>query len=144
MKETKMINIKVDDICVGIHYERPDGTIVKTFSCNTMTKLVGWRDDDTHEGEVSFDEFRNWKARRDLKDFPNAKDPILPYDFDLIFDLKYTSQLKQVLKNDPDPGIVEMALEFGYITAAWIPGEELDGETPGVIQKRVDSWIRKE
>jgi hypothetical protein len=35
-----------------------------------------------------------WQIRHDVQDFPNAKNPRLPYAFDLLWDLKYYSQLK--------------------------------------------------
>jgi hypothetical protein len=48
---------------------------------------------------VTYAEYWTWKHRRDLTDFPNAKDPLLPYVFDLFWDIKHLSELKRALAN---------------------------------------------
>jgi len=85
---------------IGIYYELPNGKIVYTHSYmgNGIKNTISYYfDDDEGSKTVDQDEFDTWKPRKDLKDFPNAKDPRLPYVFDLYWDIKYTSQLKQEL-----------------------------------------------
>jgi hypothetical protein len=86
---------------IGIYYELPDGKIVYTYGYmgNGIKNTISYYFDDNEDSKtVDQDEFDTWKPRGDLKDFPNAKDPRLPYVFDLYWDIKYTSQLKQELK----------------------------------------------
>ncbi len=98
------MNFKVGNIVIGILYERPDGSIIKTYGFDCMNKIISYFDETLEHGySASLEEFETWKPRYDLNDFPNAKDPILPYEFDLIWDIKYTSQLKRELENNhPD------------------------------------------
>lgn len=92
-----------NDVVVGAHYELPDGRIVRTFGYNGIKKTLSYYFDDGKGGRtVTLDVFNTWKIRRDLKDFPNARDPLLPYVFDLLWDIKYTSDLKQELHDHPD------------------------------------------
>jgi len=96
------VTAKIGDVVIGILYERSDGSIVKTYGWDGTDKIVSYYDEVTY-GYANAEEFSTWKPRRDLDDFPNAKDPILPYDFDLCWDIKYTSQLKRALQTDhPD------------------------------------------
>jgi len=86
---------------IGIYYELPDGKIVYTYRYmrNGIKNTISYYFDDNEGSKtVDQDEFDTWKPRKDLKDFPNAKDPRLPYVFDLYWDIKYTSQLKQKLR----------------------------------------------
>lgn len=86
------------EIVIGIHYELPDGRIVYTYGFNDVEKTVQYYFDDDKGGRTAnYAELNKWKPRRDLKDFPNAKDPRLPYVFDLFWDIKYMSQLKNEL-----------------------------------------------
>lgn len=96
---------------VGIHYETPSGKIAYTYGLNNATKMITYRFDD-NEGsrEVSYEEFDTWKPRRDLKDFPNASDPRLPYVFDLYWDIKFMSQLKQELEWHEDENEIREAM----------------------------------
>ena len=94
---------KVNDIIVGVYYELPDGRIAYTYGFNGTSKtVVYYFDDDNGSHSVSYDEIQTWKMRRDLKDFPNARDPRLPYVFDLYWDLKYLSDLKAAIENNHD------------------------------------------
>jgi len=81
---------------VGIHYELPDGRIAYTYGWQGSKNIILYYFDDENGGrEVTIEEFQTWKPRQDLRDFPNAKDPRLPYVFDLFWDIKYLSQLKE-------------------------------------------------
>ena len=85
---------------VGIYYETPEGKIVYTYGFSGTDKTISYRFEEGGGHTVSFDEFDTWKPRMDLKDFPNSKDPVLPYEFDLYWDIKRMSQLKRALEND--------------------------------------------
>jgi hypothetical protein len=108
---------KNDDIVVGIFYEMPDGRIVKTFGFNNIDKTVSYYlDDDKGTRLVPFYEIKTkWKPRRDLRDFPNARDPRLPYVFDLFWDIKHISQLKRAIEEGHEylDEIKEKMLEHG-------------------------------
>lgn len=91
------------DIIIGAHYELPGGRIVRTTGANSVSRTVRYYFDDGKGGRVADEsEWGTWKVRRDLRDFPNARDPILPYVFDLLWDLKYQSNLLYVLEHGHD------------------------------------------
>ena len=101
------IEIEVEDVTppdvdlavyVGVMHERPDGVIVRTYGAGT--NRVSWYDDNDNRGHATHAEYATWKPRPDLADFPNARDPRLPYVFDLYWDIKYLSELKRTLQNE--------------------------------------------
>lgn len=101
---------------IGIHYELPDGRIAFTYGWNGRDNTVSYYfDDDSGAHEVHQDEFNTWKPRHDLSDFPNARDPRLPYVFDLFWDIKRVSQLRLELArgHSEDSAIRKMAREHG-------------------------------
>lgn len=108
----------VGDIWVGAYYETPNG-IAYVYGCGP--EGVTYRcDDDEDRPNVSIEEVvSTWKIRRDLKDFPNARDPRLPYVFDLFWDIKYTSELKAIISgkwdHDERDEIIEQAKELGMV-----------------------------
>lgn len=62
--------------------------------------------------------FHQGWALTELRDFPNAKDPRLPYVFDLFWDLKYTSDLQRELKKpDCDQEIRDKAREHNFLNS---------------------------
>lgn len=88
---------------VGIFYELPCGRIAKAYGFNSSKQQISYYfDDDNGSHTVSLDLFQNWKPRNDLSDFPNARDPILPYEFDLFWDIKYLSDLKRAFHHSHD------------------------------------------
>ena len=104
------------EIFIGSLHELPDGRIAMTVGYYNPIKTITYHfDDDKGLREVSYEEYKTWKLRRDLKDFPNARDPLLPYDFDLLFDIKWTSQLKQALaEGHPEAKLMrELLSELG-------------------------------
>ena len=102
---------------IGIHYELPDGRIVYTcgFSKKGPVPIITYFfDNDSGQHIVTGTEFQKWKPRRDLRDFPNARDPRLPYCFDLFWDIKYISQLKATVRGHIDEtDIRKMMLDHG-------------------------------
>jgi len=87
---------------IGIYYELPDGRIVYTYGFNDTEQTIGYYFDG-YSGHIknrtaSYSDWQTWVARDDLKDFPNAIDPRVPYVFDLHWDIKYLSQIKEALK----------------------------------------------
>jgi hypothetical protein len=108
------VQARIGSVVIGIFYERPDGSIVKTYGWDGTDKIVSYYDEVKY-GYAHTEEFETWKPRQDLNDFPNAKDPILPYEFDLCWDIKHTSQLRKTLENDhPDKNeILEMMESYG-------------------------------
>lgn len=65
-----------------------------------MGDRIMYRYDDHREHQsCTHAEASKWK-KLDIRDFPNARDPKLPYDFDLHYDIKYLSQLKMELNGE--------------------------------------------
>jgi hypothetical protein len=87
----------MSNIIVGIFYELSDGRIAYTVGFNGPSQTISYRFDGGDNLTASYAEVETWKQRTDLKDFPNAIDPRLPYSFDLFFDIKTMSQLKRAL-----------------------------------------------
>lgn len=93
-----MIDLKKEpDIYYGFFHELPDGRIAYAYGVNSVYREVYYNfnddDDDNEKHTVSYEEYFTWKLRKDIYDFPNAKDPRLPYSFDLLFDIKRKSEL---------------------------------------------------
>lgn len=85
---------------IGILYELPDGRIARTTGWSGRTSLVTYHFDDGKPSRLVPDhEFQTWKPRGDLSDFPDARDPRLPYVFDLHWDIKHASELRDALAN---------------------------------------------
>lgn len=82
---------------VGIFYELPDGRIAYTYGF-TPQIIMYYFDDDQGGRSVTQEDFQTWKPRSDLKDFPNARDPRLPYEFDLYWDIKHVSELRRIIE----------------------------------------------
>lgn len=106
-----------DQIVIGTFYELPCGKIARTFSSGP-TGVGYYLDDGNPSKVISAQEIvESWLLRRDLKDFPQARDPILPYCFDLFWDIKYTSELKRVLASkdhDDYEQVLAMAKDHGF------------------------------
>lgn len=82
------------DIVIGAYYELPDGRIARTIGYNGVDKVISFATDPPYKrGECLASTCKNWKKRDDLRDFPNASDPRLPYEFDLNYDIKTMRQL---------------------------------------------------
>jgi hypothetical protein len=88
-----------DHIVAGIYYELPDKSICTIFGANSIRREVRYCFEDGTVKVASYKEVKQWKPRRDLHDWPNAKDPKLPYIFDLYWDMKRISDLKRALRN---------------------------------------------
>jgi hypothetical protein len=87
-------------VTVGIYYALPSGTIAYTYGFNDAAKTISYRLDDDHGARTAtYAELEAWTPRSDLKDFPNASDPRLPYVFDLRWDLKYLSDLRNAIES---------------------------------------------
>jgi len=107
--KARTVSGKVDGegIVVGAFYELPDGRIAKTYGWSGSGRIVSYAFDDDFGGRsLSEADCSSWKARPDLRDFPNARDPRLPYAFDLQWDIQHHSQLVKALAN----GGLEVAL----------------------------------
>jgi len=87
---------------IGAFYELPNGQIAKTIGWNGKKKtILYYFDDGQGSHTINEDETKEWKYLK-LYDFPNARDPKLPYVFDLLWDIKYTSDLVRELNGHYD------------------------------------------
>jgi hypothetical protein len=119
-----------DDVVVGCYCESPDGRIAKSIGWAGAERLLCVRFDGEEGSQaITYDEFSGfWKYRRDLKDFPDAKDPVLPSDFDLLYDVKRRSDLVALLGSGDEAGVRRaMALTGVVLTDA----EEAEILAPG-------------
>lgn len=90
-------------VIIGVFYEKPDGEIIYTYGYYPHPNIkdgydISYYADHKTPQVCNKKEFQTYKLRSDLKDFPNAIDPRLPYIFDLYWDIKHTSELKKVLQ----------------------------------------------
>ena len=86
---------------IGIYYELPNKKIAYVYGWDTRSKEISYYfNGDNKIRSTSEKKWFTWKPRKDLKDFPNAKDPRLPYVFDLFWDLKYKSQLTYAISDE--------------------------------------------
>jgi len=81
-------------VVIGGYYRRPkQGDIVYTYGGGgNAVPLVSWRTEHKH-GQATREEMDTWEYLPYLRDFPNAEDPQLPYEFDLVWDVHTLSQL---------------------------------------------------
>lgn len=94
---------KKDNMKIGIFYELPCGRIAKTYGTDGSGQRVQYYfDDEGGSHTASTETLSTWKPREDLADFPNARDPRLPYEFDLFWDIKYKSDLVRAINNNHD------------------------------------------
>lgn len=101
----------MSNVTIGIYYELPNGQIAYTYGWTGKTRKVMYHLDGDKGRSVTYEEFCTWTPRRDLKDFPNASDPRLPYVFDLLWDIKFTSQLRNELQNHPEQHKIRKLME---------------------------------
>jgi hypothetical protein len=84
-------------IYVGAYHETPLGEIVLTYGAGP--DYVVYKNESGQVTKITPEEYhKNLKLRQDLKDYPNSKDPVLPYEFDLYYDIKRQSELRYLLK----------------------------------------------
>lgn len=94
---------------IGMFYESPDGTIVKSVSWIGSNKMVGLATTESCYS-ISYNEFQSYKPKPDLNDFPGNNNPELPYEFDLIYNIKYLKDLKRDM--DRYKGLVELIQQY--------------------------------
>jgi hypothetical protein len=92
------------DVLIGVFHRRQDGSIALVGGWDARERSVAYAlDDDAGVRIATEAEYEAWTAREDLADFPDARDPALPYVFDLNFDLKHRSALVRLLKDAEAP-----------------------------------------
>ena len=96
-------------IGIGGFYRRFDGEVVKT--CGFGPGFVSWRTDGGHSSVSTPEELATWEWLESARDFPDAKDPELPSEFDLHYDTHTLSDLIREF------GGLEAALKDKHIKA---------------------------
>jgi hypothetical protein len=89
-------------------YERPDGVVVKTYGFG-RDGVKCYTEDGSHFTAPDA-VFQTWKPRPDLQLFPGSTDMVLPYEFDLNWDIKLRSQLKHALDTHEDAHDIRAAM----------------------------------
>lgn len=85
------------DTIIGAYHELPSGKIAYTYGFSKG--VISYRFEDYTYSSCDQFEYNTWIYRPDLNDFPDSKDPVLPYVFDLFWDLKRISDLKRYIEN---------------------------------------------
>jgi hypothetical protein len=119
----------MSEIIIGSFYELPDGSICRTSGWDGRLGEVRY---DLDDGEaprfIDAAETAAWMPRPDLADFPNARDPILPYGFDLHWGLKVRSQLLGEIESGDHEDIDEilaLAEQHGLLQPMHRPGSNV-------------------
>lgn len=108
-----MTLIKISDIVVNGYYQNlENGEIVKVNRYKDG-EIEFYNDDIKNTKKQSYF-LQMYEYKPEINDFPNAKDPKLPYVFDLNYDIKYTSDLIRTLKYDKyeEHGLMELIKDF--------------------------------
>ena len=116
------------DVVIGGYYERPDGAVARTCGWDPVDRSVSYAlDDGNGVRKVGEDVLATtWKRRADLRDFPNARDPVLPYAFDLLWDAKTRSALLPLLADPETAADVREAMEHHGIALTRAESEALE------------------
>jgi len=119
---------------IGVFYELPDGSIVKTTGWDGRhpeRELVSFYREGGDGESILKSKTEGWKQRPDLKDFPNAKNPRLPYVFDLFWDIKYTSEIIALFNGELwwlDNDILEIVEKLKENSLAFLIPEKYCGD----------------
>lgn len=104
---------------IGVYYSTPFG-VVDTISWNGIDKTIGWIKIKKTEGFRNVYEFGSSKEEDtkdwvmlNVDDFPESVDKNLPYVFDLLFDIKRMSQLRQAFKNENKEELLSLMKDHG-------------------------------
>lgn len=99
-------------IVIGRFYEAPDGRIDKTCGWNDKrTCVLAYFDDDAGPFPIAEVDFRSdWTRQPDLRDFPNARDPLLPREFELFCGVRQRSGLVRLLGTAEDTSTAVAAM----------------------------------
>lgn len=126
-------NSESSRLVIGMLYELPDGRVARTYGSFERGAKIGYYFDDDSGNHLAdtADVVSNWKPREDLEDFPNARDPILPYEFDLFWDIKHRSQLVSALSD----GHADRKAIFEAVART---GVEL-GDVPAVLKTQLQA-----
>lgn len=100
---------------IGCFYQTPFG-VVRTNSYSTLDneKIIGWYKIKKTKGFKNYYQFGsvkqsetiNW-VRLNIEDFPESVDRVLPYSFDLFFDIKRMSQLRKAFSYEDKESLLE-------------------------------------
>lgn len=107
------------DIVIGAFYQTEFG-VVRTYGGNVLEKSILWYKLKKTKGFNNFYEYgcskysetKDWE-RIDVKDFPDSVDAVLPYSFDLFFDIKRMSQLREAFNYKNSGELLDMMQNHG-------------------------------
>lgn len=88
----------INTFVIGAFYQSPEGKILYTYGM--MNYNVTCKDEDDNPYSIPMVLFQQYKYLN-IRDFPNAKDPRLPYVFDLKWDFQYLSDFMREAKDEP-------------------------------------------
>jgi len=85
-----------NEIRIGqVFYKDKNGEIVKPYGVDQNN--IFYTTKDNGHSIIPKTEFDEWTLIDGMKDFENSNNPMLPYSFDLNWDIKYLDNLKEVI-----------------------------------------------
>lgn len=95
--KNKNDNMKPTPLIAGVYYLTADNNIIYSYGF-TETCLLAY-DDNNKSYKINLTESSTLKLLNKVQDFPNAKNPKLPYEFDLNWDIKRSNELAREIDN---------------------------------------------
>jgi len=116
------MDIVIADIVIGVFYQTNFG-VVQTYGFSRRegsSFIIAWYKFKKTKGFRNFYEWgsskdsetKDWK-RLNIDDFPESVDKTLPYSFDLFFDIKRMSQLRNAFRYENPQELLEMMKNHG-------------------------------
>lgn len=96
--------VATDSPIIGTFYQTPEGKIIYTYMGTQQG--IGAYEDGGKPRTYSYVEMAKMKLLDKIRDFPHAKDPRLPYVYDLNWDIKRVSELRRAIEEYP--GILDV------------------------------------
>lgn len=100
---------------IGVFYQTPFGVVnTYLYSKSNGETIIGWTKIRRTKGFRNYyktgftkqSETNDW-VKLNIKDFPESVDPVLPYSFDLFFDIKRMSQLRKAFSYEDTDSLLE-------------------------------------
>lgn len=100
---------------IGVFYQTPFGVVdTYSYSKSNGETIIGWVKIRRTKGFRNYYQLGSTKQsetsdwiKLKVKDFPESVDPVLPYSFDLFFDIKRMSQLRKAFLYEDTDSLLE-------------------------------------
>lgn len=91
-------------LIIGAYYFKPDGICVYVYACHNDENGIPYyyyREEEKDGSKILAKDCQDWVISTS-GDYPNTKDPRVPYIFDLIWDIKRVSDIKKHIECYPN------------------------------------------